>query len=60
MTSVGGAVRRIVRQRGSVSRPLGIRSYHRVAEPVVDPWNLAVAPHSFAVQLAGFDAVRTG
>ncbi|MET0459250.1 MAG: polysaccharide deacetylase family protein [Ilumatobacteraceae bacterium] len=31
--------------------PIGVLSYHRVAEPTVDPWGLAVSPANFASQL---------
>ena len=38
-------------------RPI-ILAYHRIAEPVIDPWGLAVAPGRFQEQLAVLRATR--
>ena len=35
-------------------RPFAVLSYHRIAEPQRDPWQLAVAPATFAEQLDTF------
>ncbi len=43
------AQRKIVPRRGKASL---ILVYHRVAEPVADPWSLCVSPKRFADQLA--------
>lgn len=49
------AYRRIVPARPGPT----ILCYHRVASPVIDPWQLSVTPENFASQLAALRAERT-
>lgn len=54
--------RRLVRRlRRWAGRPAGpaILMYHRIAEPAADPWELAVSPANFEVQLAWLKRHRT-
>jgi len=48
-----------IRHRVAAGPGAAILMYHRVAEPAVDPWGLAVAPDLFADQLAALVRFRT-
>jgi len=57
-TTAGLAAR--LRRRFSLSKPGPvILMYHRIAEPDVDPWRLAVSPARFAAQLSFLRSART-
>ncbi len=50
-------IRRVVRMASRLARPMAgpsavVLMYHRVAQPMVDPWNLSVAPDLFDRQIA--------
>jgi peptidoglycan/xylan/chitin deacetylase (PgdA/CDA1 family) len=55
MRRLGSRIRRWFRPRGG---PV-ILMYHRIATPVVDPWDLAVSPERFSEQLEALCAHRT-
>lgn len=44
-------LRRVERLRARTGPHAAILLYHRVAEPVADPWNIAVSPENFAAHL---------
>jgi len=50
MRAVGGKLLRIGRRFTGSTRPI-VLMYHRVANLVVDPWRMAVAPERFAIQI---------
>ncbi|HTJ56910.1 MAG TPA: polysaccharide deacetylase family protein [Devosiaceae bacterium] len=59
MASFRGAVRRMRRTLGLPPVAPTILMYHRIAEPLVDPWGLAVSPAWFRKQMVDLRRFRS-